>query len=93
MNENITYTAYVAAEECNEVAQAIMKTLRFGLMQSNPNTGETNKEMLETEIGQLIYSLQKLSDELDLDKEAINHNFSLKKTTWGKWKFYYDNRL
>jgi len=91
LNKDTQYTAYVAAEECNEVAQGIMKMLRFGPECQHPDTGETNVESLQIEIGQLIYALQRLSKELYMDQDAITDAFKMKKETWDKWKEYYDN--
>lgn len=84
------YTLYTAAEECNEVAQMLMKILRFGLMTRSPVTQETNKEMLEEEVGQLQYCLSRIVKELNLDNTNIQDAYDAKITTWDKWKAYYD---
>jgi hypothetical protein len=85
------YTLYTTAEECSEVTQGIMKVLRFGLEQTNPNNGISNKRQLEEEIGQLQYCLHRLTRELWLDVEVISNSYDAKMTTWNKWKAYYDN--
>jgi len=85
------YTLYTTAEECSEVTQGIMKVLRFGLEQTNPNNGVSNKQQLEEEVGQLQYCLHRLTRELGLDNKAIQNSYDAKLTTWNKWKAYYDD--
>ena len=84
------YTAYTTAEECNEVAQGIMKILRFGIDCAHPDTGVTNKEAIEEEIGQLRYCLDRFTREQGLNSFAIQNAYDKKMTTWNKWKEYYD---
>lgn len=55
------YIPEITAEECAEVIQAITKCLRFGLDQVHPETGISNKEQLETEVGQLLCMITMLS--------------------------------
>ena len=82
------YLAYVTAEECAEVTQEIMKSLRFGLYQTSPKDGKTNKEKLEQEIGQLKYCLDRFIRENNLDKQAIIEAYDDKLLSWNKWKAY-----
>lgn len=84
------YTLYTTAEECSEVTQELMKVLRFGLEQTNPDTNVSNKSKLENEIGQLQYCLHKTIRELGLNNTAIQDSYDKKMTTWAKWKAYYD---
>lgn len=44
----------ILTEECAEVIQAISKTQRFGMDNTNPFSTETNREHLEQEIGDLL---------------------------------------
>jgi hypothetical protein len=44
----------IAMEECNEVAQAISKILRFGVDSTHPISGDTNNTQLETEMTDLF---------------------------------------
>ena len=44
----------ILTEECAEVIQAISKTQRFGMDNTNPFSAETNREHLEQEIGVLL---------------------------------------
>jgi regulator of RNase E activity RraB len=83
------YTLYTTAEECNEVSQALMKVLRFGIGRINPKDGVTNRKQLEDEIGQLQYCLDRTIKELDLNNSLIDQSYRNKKETWETWKEYY----
>ena len=62
----------ITQEECGEVIQAISKCLRFGLFQTNPNTGVSNKDHLAEELGQLSFMIETL-----LVKWDLNYNIYL----------------
>jgi NTP pyrophosphatase (non-canonical NTP hydrolase) len=83
------WVAINAQEECAEVIQAISKIFRFGLQQTYPNTGETNKEHLEEEIGQLLFILEELEREWKLDRFNILLGFDKKESTLDKWKEFH----
>jgi len=72
-------------EECAEVIQAISKVFRFSLTTPHPETGVTNKEHLETEIGQLKCMLDLLSHKWDLSNAAINRSYDLKLINYNRW--------
>lgn len=63
-------------EECGEIQQAIGKSLRFGLLDTNPVTKKTNWVELRKEIHDLIAVYEMLCDEFDrvetLDRELID---------------------
>lgn len=63
----------ILSEECAEVIQAVCKTLRHGYESTNPKTGspETNRQMLEREIGDLLHALDRCVTTNDLDRTAI----------------------
>jgi NTP pyrophosphatase (non-canonical NTP hydrolase) len=83
---------YTTAEECNEVSQNIMKVLRFGLDTVYPATGkDSNRDKLEEEMGQLMFCLNHLIDDLDLSEDNIMEAYNQKANTWLKWKAYYVN--
>jgi hypothetical protein len=84
------YTAYVAAEECNEVSQGILKILRFGIDCAHPETGVTNKRAIEEEIGQLKYCLDRFIREQQLNGFHIQEAYDKKMITWNKWMEYYN---
>jgi len=72
-------------EECAEVIQAISKVFRFSLTTPHPETGVTNKEHLETEIGQLKCMLDLLSSKWDLNSNVINRSYDLKLMNYNRW--------
>jgi NTP pyrophosphatase (non-canonical NTP hydrolase) len=92
MNRDKAYTMYTTAEECNEVSQNIMKVLRFGLDTVYPADGkESNRSKLEEEMGQLMFCLNKLMSDLQLNEDNIIDAYQQKSETWEKWKAYYVN--
>ena len=76
-------------EECAEVIQAISKVFRFGLNQTHPETGISNKENLQTEIGQLSFMLTMLVSQWDLDTDAIEESYHNKMETYQAWYKYF----
>jgi hypothetical protein len=72
-------------EECAEVIQAISKCFRFTLNHPHPETGVTNKEHLETEIGQLKCMLDLLSNQWELDRNAIGRSYDHKLMNYNHW--------
>jgi len=81
--------AVITQEECAEVIQAISKCFRFSLNHGHPETGVTNKEHLETEIGQLKCMLELLTQEWDLDRKNIDHAYDLKSMNYSYWDTRY----
>ena len=72
-------------EECAEVIQAISKVFRFTLDHPHPETGVTNKEHLETEIGQLKCMLDLLCAQWELNRKAISNSYDEKLMNYNKW--------
>jgi NTP pyrophosphatase (non-canonical NTP hydrolase) len=54
MEKKMNEILNILTEECAEVIQAISKTQRFGMDNTNPFSTETNREHLEQEIGDLL---------------------------------------
>lgn len=79
----------VTQEECAEVIQAISKVFRFGMQQSHPVTGVTNKEQLEEEVGQLLYMLHTLEIYFNLDTKAISKAYNQKQSSLDKYEQYF----
>jgi NTP pyrophosphatase (non-canonical NTP hydrolase) len=75
----------ITIEECAEVIQAITKALRFGLHQKHPETGVTNKEHLECELGQLMYMMEEIGQLWDLDFNNISDAYLAKEDALKKW--------
>lgn len=67
------------AEECAEVIQAVCKTLRHGYESTNPKkflvpgeNPETNRQMLEREMGDLMHALNRCINAADLARGEID---------------------
>jgi NTP pyrophosphatase (non-canonical NTP hydrolase) len=56
----------ILAEECAEVIQAISKCQRFGIDVCKPGKPRTNREHLETELGDVLAMIEILRDDLGL---------------------------
>jgi NTP pyrophosphatase (non-canonical NTP hydrolase) len=54
MEKKMNEILNILTEECAEVIQAISKTQRFGMDNTNPFSTETNREHLEQEIGDVL---------------------------------------
>ena len=61
------------AEECAEVIQAVMKIQRHGYESRHPSRmdGETNRQMLERELGDLGHAVARLEKSADVNPLAI----------------------
>jgi hypothetical protein len=68
----------ILAEECNETAKEIMKLLRFGTDQTNPETGKLNNHELCVEVGQLYYMF------IEMAKLPVYHDLSFLEGRRGK---------
>jgi hypothetical protein len=66
----------ILIEECGEVVQAACKTLRHGYESTNSKAaigrqGETNREALERELGDLSHTVNRMGDADDINQSAI----------------------
>jgi len=59
----------ITQEECAEVTQAISKVFRFGM--EDTHKGETNREHLEEEIGDLMCMIDLLIDNGIVSESAV----------------------
>jgi len=59
----------ITQEECAEVTQAISKVFRFGM--DDTHNGETNREHLEEEIGDLMCMIDLLIDNGIVSESAV----------------------
>jgi NTP pyrophosphatase (non-canonical NTP hydrolase) len=65
------------SEECGEVVQAIGKIFRHGYESNHPDSCETNRIDLETEIGHVFAALELMTDK-DVSYQAITESKALK---------------
>ncbi len=80
----------IVQEECAEVIQAISKVFRFGKDRKYPDENSTsNKQNLEVEIGQLLFSIDGLIRLWELDPNEIDEAYSFKKATCSQWEKYF----
>jgi NTP pyrophosphatase (non-canonical NTP hydrolase) len=73
MNTNTQEALGILQEECAELISAVSKINRFGQSCINPNTGLSNQEALEREIGDVLYMIEYLKR----NKFLSEHNLEL----------------
>jgi NTP pyrophosphatase (non-canonical NTP hydrolase) len=61
----------VLLEEMGEAQQAIGKILRHGYNSRHPAGGETNRETLERELGDVLYAMLTLCRKGDVQEESL----------------------
>lgn len=81
--EALRATFDMVQEECAEVIQAAAKAKRFGLIEYWDEV--TNRQKLETEIGDLLCLVKILVDNNILDEDAIDIACSKKAEKMKKW--------
>ena len=69
MNEENKEILLITQEECAEVTQAISKVFRFGM--EDEFKGQTNREHLEEEIGDLMCMIDLLIDSGMISESAV----------------------
>ena len=69
INEANQEILLITQEECAEVTQAISKVFRFGM--EDTHKGETNREHLEEEIGDLMCMIDLLIDSGMVSQSAV----------------------
>ena len=82
--ENMTEAFVILQEECAEVIQAVSKAFRFGL-DSRHGGGDTKKEELEKEIGDLLCIIDILVQKAILSDSNINLGRIQKREKLKKW--------
>lgn len=70
-------------EECSEVQQCLSKVLRFGI--DNSYNGVTNKEHLETEIGDLMFLFTLMQQKGIIDSSAVESAMKAKGEKLKRW--------
>ena len=81
-------TLLILQEECSEVAQAISKCFRFG--KDGEWEGTTNKQRMETEIGDVLAMIDILMESGYVSDWNINEARQNKKEKLKKWSNIYD---
>lgn len=86
MNEDTREILLILQEECAEVTQAISKCFRFGPDQIKPGKVDTNIQMLQEELGDLLAMIDLLvGKNIGVDWTGLNKAKSekfLKLKTW-----------
>ena len=75
-------------EEIGEVLQIVGKIQRHGYESKHPDGGPTNREALEIELGHVHYAIKLLTEEEDIDSEAVLDAFRMKHKTIKKYLHY-----
>ena len=79
----------ITQEECAEVIQAISKVQRFGLI--NTHKGETNKEHLEEEVGDLMCMLNLLDEFGLVDWTKVSLHAQMKRKKLQQWSTIFED--
>lgn len=75
-------------EECSEVAQMVLKNLRFGLQEVFPGQFLTNAQRLHLELDDLMAMIDMLNDEAGLAYFPNFQNIAAKKVKFNKYAIY-----
>lgn len=77
----------ILVEECAEVTQLACKIQRFGLNSSHPSDPTTNKQLLTSELGDLLAMINLLIEASEIDPIAVESAKAakiLRLHTWSK---------
>jgi len=91
MNNNIHEILSITIEEASEVIQSISKIFRFGIDTSW--NGETNREHLEEEIGDLKAMIILLEENGVIDPNKVNIAANTKIDKLKKWSNIFNPQL
>lgn len=83
MNPKIITILQITQEECAEVIQSVAKIFRFGLDDSHE--GKSNKQRLESELGDLQCMIDLLKEHGVVDADNIDHASKIKRQKLHKW--------
>ena len=80
----------IFVEECGEALQIVGKIQRHGLLNRNPTIekAQTNRRMLEKEIGHILNSIKLLIEAGDVREEVILKAAAAKAETIEPWLYY-----
>ena len=80
------------AEECSEVVQVIGKVLRHGYESTHPFGHETNRELLDKELGHIEYARVLMVNNNDIDTENQEAAFEEKAKTIKPYLHHQDTK-
>jgi len=83
MTESEKEVLRIAQEECAEVIQAISKVFRFGM--NELFNGDTNKQRLEMELGDLLCMVELMIEKNLVSREKIDQSLLNKRTRLETW--------
>lgn len=85
----------VLAEECAEVQQVVMKILRRGYDSYNPfdESKTTNYDLLNKEVGDLVWVIKKLADNCGLNIKAVKESAKSKENRAEKYLHHNSAKL
>lgn len=90
--DNISYYLICLMEECGEVSQVIGKSLRFGIDDHHPKTGDIpNRELLAQECGDILGVIDELVAFGAIDGNIIAEYRLRKPGRIKKYKEMYNN--
>lgn len=80
----------ILSEECGEVIQIVGKVLRHGYANFHPLDPvlQSNKSLLQNELGDLVNAINFLAEHKDVDMEAIHTKAESKKKRFVRWLRY-----
>lgn len=80
----------ILSEELGEVQQVVGKILRHGIESPNPTTKITNRQNLQTELGDIMAILEIMLAHGDVDKEKIDLAKQVKLNKIWRWMHHND---
>ena len=95
LNEEQLERLALVSEELGEAQAKIGKILRHGYESTNPtvNDGMTNREDLERELADVLYSIRLLAEAGDVSATAIEQRFHVKAKSVQRWLHHQDGDL
>lgn len=90
MNKQTHEVLIILQEECAEVIQGISKCFRFGLDNFKSNTGQTNVQHLEEELGDVVTMINILVESGIIDQRMIDAAAVSKIQKLKKWSTIYE---
>lgn len=90
MNDKTEEALGILQEECAEVIVEVSKIRRFGLNTQHYKTGQPHREMLETEIGDVLALVDILKDQCIITEEGLTKAVQAKKDKLKKWSKLYE---